>query len=181
MIDQLFGTPGLYTYTHRFFEESLASYYNPPSTLIGQRDREPDECTTLWYNHMGGFEGLRQKGWTLITIAMLLLVEHRVGFKSYIVGGDNQVCRVHIPKIESTLDNEYLKIYGKEVNTQITAYADTLSEISQEVGLVIKKEETWISSIYLIYGKEMLIHGAYTPQACKRIARTLMSMRFIQP
>jgi hypothetical protein len=64
---------------------------------------------------MGGFEGLRQKGWTLITIAMLLRVEHRVGLKSYIVGqGDKQVCRIHIPEIDSTLDKEeYIKIYGK--------------------------------------------------------------------
>jgi uncharacterized protein YdhG (YjbR/CyaY superfamily) len=49
------------------------------------------------------------------------------------------------------------------------------------VGLVIKKEETWISSIFLIYGKEMLIHGAYTPQACERIARTLTDVKEVYP
>jgi hypothetical protein len=56
----------------------------------------------------------------------------------------------------------------------------TLGEISEDVGLVIEEEETWISSIFFIYGKEMLIHGAYTPQACKRLARTLTDVNEYQ-
>jgi hypothetical protein len=95
MLDQLFGTPGLYTYTHRFVSESLislASYHNPPATLINNPSRDTDKCDTLWYDQRGGFEGLRQKGWTFVTITMLLLVEHQVRLKSYIVGqGDDQV------------------------------------------------------------------------------------------
>jgi hypothetical protein len=102
MLDQLFGTPGLFTYTHRMFSEStvaLASYYNPPSCLINNPNGEILECESLWRNLLGGFKGQRQNGWTLITIAMLLLVEHQVGLKSYIVGqGDNQIWRLHIPK-----------------------------------------------------------------------------------
>jgi hypothetical protein len=92
MLDQFFGTPGLYTCTHRFFPESavsLASYYNPPRCLVDQPYDDLEECDTLRYNHMGGFEDLGQKGWT----------EHQVGLKSYIGGqGDNQICRLHLPK-----------------------------------------------------------------------------------
>jgi hypothetical protein len=51
---------------------------------------EPEECESLWCNHKGGFQGLRQKRWTLITIVLLLLVGFMAELKSYIVGqGDN--------------------------------------------------------------------------------------------
>jgi hypothetical protein len=42
----------------------------------------------LCYNYVVRFEGLCQKDWTLVTIAMLL--EYKTGLKSYRVGqGDN--------------------------------------------------------------------------------------------
>jgi hypothetical protein len=75
MLDDLFGTPGLFANTHWFFEQCLiclASYFNPPTTLIQNPTGIPKECSELWYGHCGGFEGSRQKGWILITIALLL-------------------------------------------------------------------------------------------------------------
>jgi hypothetical protein len=100
-LDDLFGISGLYLRSHKFFESSmiaLASNQNPPLSLIGRPDGTPEECNELWYNHSGGFEGLRQKGWTLATIGLLLLVEFETGFKSYILGqGDNQMCKLILP------------------------------------------------------------------------------------
>jgi len=46
-LDHLFGTPNLYTYTHPFFSESLvslASFHNPPSTLMDYPEGPPEEC-----------------------------------------------------------------------------------------------------------------------------------------
>lgn len=188
MLDELFGTPGLYSYTHRFFSESLvalASYHNPPVSLFHQPTGEPAECETLWYNHRGGFEGLRQKGWTLVTIAMLLLVEHLVGMKSYIVGqGDNQICRVHIPKedgCEDVPDEDYILGHQQEIKGKVDQFMNALSHVAEQIGLTVKKEETWVSSIFLIYGKEMLFRGAYTSQASKRISRTLTDVNEVYP
>jgi hypothetical protein len=90
MLDKLFGTPNLYAQTHPFFSEALvalASHHNPPNSLINNPRGEPGECDTLWYNHEAGFEGLRQKGWTLMTKAMLLLVENHVGLKLHCWSG----------------------------------------------------------------------------------------------
>jgi hypothetical protein len=89
MLDDLFGTPGLFYNTCWFSEQCLiclASYLNPPPTLINFPRGEPVSCNELWYGCAGGFEGLRQKGWTLITISLLLYVEQLTGIKSYITG-----------------------------------------------------------------------------------------------
>jgi hypothetical protein len=59
MLDYLFGTPGLFSNTHSFFEQcliSLASYFNPPSTFIKNLTGPPQTCNELWYSHCGGFE-----------------------------------------------------------------------------------------------------------------------------
>jgi hypothetical protein len=48
MLEQLFGNPGLFTYTHRIFSEStvaLASYYNPPSCPVDNPDGPLQECS----------------------------------------------------------------------------------------------------------------------------------------
>jgi hypothetical protein len=79
---------------------SLTSNLNPPYSLNNPTG-VPQPCNELWYNHSGEFEGLRQKGWTLATIGMLLFVEYETGCKSYIIGqGDNQVCKlvINIPE-----------------------------------------------------------------------------------
>jgi hypothetical protein len=57
LLDDLFGTPGLFSNTHWFFEQCLiclASYFNPPTTLINVPEGDPEECNELWYGHCGG-------------------------------------------------------------------------------------------------------------------------------
>lgn len=84
-IDELFGTPGLWTYTHQFFQDCmvyLSSTLNPPHNLRAETRTNPRECIGhLWYEHFGGFEGLRQKGWTATTIAMIELAHLLPGTK----------------------------------------------------------------------------------------------------
>jgi hypothetical protein len=53
----------------------MASYLKPSISIINLPTGEPPECNELWYGHTGGFEGLQQKGWTLITIALILYVK----------------------------------------------------------------------------------------------------------
>lgn len=49
-----------------------------------------------------------QKLWTLATIGILLLVEEKTGIKAQIVGqGDNQVCRIAVPKKRTEMRKVY--------------------------------------------------------------------------
>lgn len=193
MIDDLFGTPGLYTYTHQFFSESLislASHQNPPESLRIKKGEEsaprrldPSECDTLWYDHLGGFEGLRQKGWTLITIGLLLLVEYKTAIRSYILGqGDNQIAKILIDKRQSEEDNETFIVTKQDYITEtVDLFITTLDECARDIGLEINPAETWISSRLIIYGKDMLYQGAYLPQTLKKISRTFPDVNEIYP
>jgi hypothetical protein len=54
MLDDLIGTPGLFANTHWFFEQCvivMASYLNPPSTLLTSQRGDPPPCNELWYGH----------------------------------------------------------------------------------------------------------------------------------
>ncbi|QQM16270.1 putative replicase [Jimsystermes virus] len=185
-LDDLFGTPGLFLRSHPFFESclvSLASHHNPPISLIDCPIGEPTECNELWYNHRGGFEGLRQKGWTLCTIGMLLLVESMTGLKSYIIGqGDNQVCKLMIP-IPDSYDNvdSYIVSEQVEISNKVDKFINTLKDVAEKIGLHVKEEETWVGMDILTYGKEILYKGAFMPQGLKRISRLLTDVNEIYP
>uniref|UniRef100_A0AAT9JFS1 RNA-directed RNA polymerase L n=1 Tax=Macrotermes subhyalinus lispivirus 1 TaxID=3133482 RepID=A0AAT9JFS1_9MONO len=185
-LDDLFGTPGLYLRTHLFFEDcliALASHHNPPSSLIGTPDGEPRECNELWYNHKGGFEGLRQKGWTLCTIGLLLLVEATTGLKSYVIGqGDNQVCKLMIP-IPDNCESVESYVYSdqQEISAKVDKFISTLRDLAGKIGLHVKMEETWVGMDVLTYGKEILYKGAFMPQGLKRISRLLTDVNEIYP
>lgn len=185
-LDDLFQTPGLYMYTHKFFEScviSLASHHNPPTSLIDNPRGTPAECETLWYNHLGGLEGLRQKGWTLITIGLLLLVEMETGIKSYIIGqGDNQVCKLIFQIPEGYTSPEAYLLGGQtELTETINKFMTSLTTLSEQLGLKVKLDETWCSADFLVYGKEVIHKGVFLPQGLSRISRLLTDVNEVLP
>ncbi|AXA52562.1 putative RdRp-complex [Linepithema humile rhabdo-like virus 1] len=187
-IDDLLGVPGLYTFTHEFFYKCmvvLSSSLFPPDSVLGDlcKHGDPQECDTLWYNHYGGWEGLRQKGWTVATIALLLLVEHKTGIQSQIVGqADNQICKILIPRLNNGLSNtEYIKNNLSNIKEKIGLFTSTLDQVVSDIGLVLKKEESLVSSVLTIYGKEMTLYGAQLSQASKKISRALSEVNITVP
>lgn len=181
VLDCIFDTPGLYVYSHEFFRTStvvLSSYYNPPDSL-----KNPDknlwftQGDKLWRDHDGGFEGIRQKGWTLITICLLLYTESITGIKAYIIGqGDNQICKLMIPKrtrCSTSSNDDYIKANQKSLTNMIEEYLSILELNAGYLSLVIKKEESWVSHRIVNYGKEILFQGAYLSQSIKRISRII--------
>lgn len=177
-IDDVHGTPNLFTYTHDFFSESLislASNMNPPHSLFSSKSGDPPPCNELWYNHQSGFEGLRQKGWTLCTIGLLLLVEQETGIKSYIIGqGDNQVCKLLIPVPRDANDSDsYMETNQHVVTEKTKIFMSVLEKRASELGLMVKACETSTSTDVMMYGKEIMYKGAYMTQGIKRISRAL--------
>jgi hypothetical protein len=58
---------------------------------------------------------------------------------------------------------------------------DTLTSVAQDVGLMVKPDETAISRNIVIYGKDILYNGCFLPQALKRISRTLPDVNETYP
>lgn len=188
VLDDLFGTPGLIYRTHQFFAQTLvalASHNNPPEFLIGNEKNNdfPDDEPFMWTSHKGGFEGLRQKGWTLITICLLLYVEFQTGIKSLIIGqGDNQVVKILLPLKETGLSRSvYIVKYKSQILQEIARFQQVLDSTAKALGLEVKLQETFYSSDLLIYGKDILYKGAFLSSATKKISRMLVDVNEIIP
>ncbi|UNI74094.1 MAG: RNA-dependent RNA polymerase [brine shrimp arlivirus 5] len=180
----LFGMPNLITFTHEFFEMAtlfLSSFANPPEKWAGGCFEQSQACDChLWFGHFGGLEGLRQKGWTIITVAMLEVVKIQSGIDSLITGqGDNQVIIFFIKFPRGlTLTDAQLVEYFTE---QIREYIRQIEEVSAGMGQQLKTDETWVSSRIVEYGKDMLVDGVFIPATLKKVSRAFEVTNEIAP
>ncbi len=177
-LDSLFGRPGLYTYSHQFFKESmfyLVSRFNPPDGVTIFNRLSPPESDMLWYDDESGKEGIRQKGWTLITIGALLYVESITGITGVITGqGDNQV-------IVASFPTDDLDRFDITLKSRVSSYVNVLTDVFRRIGLPIKTEESWCSTSLFAYGKDLIHNGAYLPMVIKKLARVMPDTNDLLP
>lgn len=69
--DQLFGFESCFTRTHEMFKTSFIYLLNGSYTPVYHFVKFIENLGG-WYGHLGGIEELRQKGWTLWTVALIL-------------------------------------------------------------------------------------------------------------
>lgn len=133
---------------------------------------------STWIGQPGGCEGLRQKGWTTVTSGSLLAAEYILGIKSIITGqGDNQVIVAYFPIPIDFYDSSHYLLDGKEIlNAEIKKYLIFLKKISNQIGMNIKLEESWVSQNLFNYGKEILSHGVFLTSFLKKISRMFLSV-----
>ncbi|WKX92527.1 hypothetical protein Q1695_010509 [Nippostrongylus brasiliensis] len=83
------------------------------------------EGPAIWYGHESFFEGMRQKGWTLLTISLIAGTAYRLGMYINILGqGDNQIVLVKIPpanypSIGSLTPHEYVGKLKEELTSDL--------------------------------------------------------------
>jgi Mononegavirales RNA dependent RNA polymerase len=67
------GTPHLFERAHFFFQDCFVYYANRVDLLHWDRKKmvNSSDILTSWYGQKGGLEGLRQKGWTLISMLVI--------------------------------------------------------------------------------------------------------------
>lgn len=100
-LDALFGLEGVYTYTHLFPLESTLIFQDRYDPLESDNNGNPIEGPMCLIGPEAWMEGQRQKGWTLITILMLLLVARKKNTQVSLLGqGDNQMVIVKVPSSE---------------------------------------------------------------------------------
>ncbi|DBA36826.1 TPA_asm: L [Vicia betacytorhabdovirus 1] len=173
-LGQLFGFPSLYNKTYDIFENSIiyladGSYVlnlDENGTLL-ESDNDLAYC-----GHKGGFEGLRQKGWTIFTVVLIALVCDSLGVKYRLMGqGDNQVLIV-------TLYSHKSRIFGLESEEARDEIMDTLTELQKNlqetfdsVGLPLKPLESWTSEDFFAYGKFPIYRGVPCSMSLKKISR----------
>lgn len=168
-LDELYNTGHLFRNSHLVFSKStmyLCHGVHPVFKFDGART-VPLTGENVWDGHLGGIEGLRQKGWTLLTIATLKEIADRHHVSMQLLGqGDNQVLCVKV----NLLDRSDSAITA--AITKFNNFRHEVFTIFDNLSLPIKSEETWSSSELFAYGKDLYYQGRRLGLRFKRASRT---------
>jgi hypothetical protein len=160
-LDDMFGTPGIYTYVHLFFEQCMIVVRVTGLCPTGITDADPPESELLWYNHKGGQEGIVQKHWSLPTTFALDLAMDGTGYYYRSTGqGDNQIVTVNYAHEEGVDEQEEAKRIRDLLLKRI-------SSEYEKIGQVVKPEECLESCTVITYSKDIYVRGLYYPTALK--------------
>lgn len=167
-LDELYDSGLLFRNSHHIFSHStmyLCHGVHPVFTIDNHK-LTPLSGPNVWRDHLGGIEGLRQKGWTLMTIAILKEIADSHHVAMQLLGqGDNQVLCVHINVLDRS--TEAIKAAQQKFNN----FKEKVFEVFTALGLPIKSEETWSSSRLFAYGKDLYYNGRRLGLRSKRASR----------
>ncbi|APG78650.1 RNA-dependent RNA polymerase, partial [Beihai rhabdo-like virus 3] len=165
-LDNLFGFNSVYLFTHEFPMMSqviLQDRYNPPES---DSKGMPFETPFSTRHNKRLMEGMRQKGWTLFTCLIMYSAASQLGTEAFLLGqGDNQTVLLSIPH------PSVLRDLDMSVQTYIDAFLGKVSEISSEVGMELKMDETWVSTNLFEYGKKYHYRGVEVSSGLKRASK----------
>lgn len=173
VMGQFFGYPKLIERTHEFFQKSQVYYKDRPDLMVvkdGKLENKTDLLVS-WRGQLGGFEGLRQKGWSVVN---LLAVERSGAVRntdvSALAQGDNQVIITKFKTADWRNEEELISCLQRIVrnNQQIM---DSIKRGTEKLGLIINKEETIQSGNLLVYGKNIVYRGCLLGLEEKRLSR----------
>lgn len=174
VMGQFFGLPNLFTRTHEFFQKSWIYFPDRADQIFLNSEGVPysPKNQFFWNGQAGGLEGLRQKGWTLLNLLMILRESKIRNTKVTVLAqGDNQVINTSYP-IPGKPTDAAIEVFLSQINKNNTAIMNAVLEGTTKLGLTLNREETMVSSEYLNYGKIPLIRGQMFPLETKRWSRT---------
>jgi hypothetical protein len=166
-LDQMYGMTGVYTFAHTFFAQALihVRVSGCPPPYISPNNNYPPESDLLWYNHLGGFEGICQKHWTIATLAMMYLAVVDYGLRFTLTGqGDNQVLVVWRRLRADEDKREALTLLYNVLMARIELEA-------RRVNQIVKPEECLRSTSVVTYSKHVWVNGVYIPTTLKAHSR----------
>jgi len=172
-LDQIFGYENLITRTHEIFESSFIYSSSGKYVPIIDKGKLQNDPPMAYRGHKGGFEGLRQKGWTVATVCALLGIAERKNVRTRLMGqGDNQIVRILMPT-QRWSANELSRVdMIKNAKHIQKVFVDDMEHTFDEARLPIKVRETWASTRLFMYGKMMLYDGRTMPQWFKKVLRS---------
>lgn len=173
VMGQFLGMPELFYRTHEFFQKSLVYYGERPDLMEVRSDSlySLGSNVVVWNGQAGGLEGLRQKGWSVVNL-LVILRESQIRNTEVLTlaQGDNQVICSQYSLSEGLegmeLDEELSHIFWNN-----HAIMEGIRKGTEKLGLIINQKETLTSSDYLTYGKVPVVRGCIQPHEIKRYAR----------
>nr|UYL95634.1 MAG: RNA-dependent RNA polymerase [Tongren Rhabd tick virus 3] len=173
VMGQFLGLPELFTRTHEFFQKSLIYYGERPDLMEVRGDRvvPKGDYMVVWEGQDGGLEGLRQKGWSVLNLLVILREALVRNTKvQTLAQGDNQVICTQY-KLPDGLPDHYLDFELEQIFANNAAIMAAIHKGTAKLGLIINQKETLVSSDYLTYGKVPVFRGCIQPHEVKRYSR----------
>lgn len=176
VMGQFFGLPLIFWRTHEIFQKSLI-YYNDRPDLMEWNGRELQTKPgapgpVCWNGQAGGLEGLRQKGWSIVNL-LVIMREGKVRntLIRTLAQGDNQVICTRY-KIPSCPTSEELREHLTDAYNNNNYIMRAIEEGTKKLGLIINHDEVLTSADFMVYGKIPLYRGNLEIAEGKRWART---------
>lgn len=159
--DDLFGLTKVFSRSHQVF--NTCTFYLADGSMTPSFNANGEMLieSGIWRDHLGGVEGMRQKGWTIFTVVILKILSDTLNVKSQLMGqGDNRV-----------LINRYYPRPGMTIKDQHDNFMKQLEVFLSSIGPPLKVEESWTSSKFFTYGKVPIYQGVPLPMSLKKICR----------
>lgn len=164
-LDALFGMRRVFAYSQAFPYECLVVLQDRFKPPLFEGD-EPVESLRAQRSMTRWMEGMHQKGWTLLTQCAILAAAEVRGTAATLLGqGDNQIIVLELPSPSS------LSRLRQTASSFVHAFVSDLSARSTDLGLLLKPEETWVSTVLFEYGKTYHFQGAAVSNSLKRASR----------
>ncbi|QUI75406.1 RNA-dependent RNA polymerase [Joa yellow blotch virus] len=172
-LGELFGLDFLYDITHDLLRRCVIYLSS------GERDLTPDPETGVkvdgkyaWDKDGSGKEGLRQKGWTIMTDCDIKLIADKLGMDASLVGGgDNQVLTITLTTADID-ENGNISAEGKiKIREKMRNFMKELQQHFDRRGLPLKTSETWTSTSLFMYNKHMYYNGRPLRTVLKQVSR----------
>ncbi|AJR28363.1 polymerase [Curionopolis virus] len=174
VMDKFLGYNNLISRTHQVFQQSWIYYAGRSDMLESRGKRIVDiskEGCYFWNGQDGGLEGLRQKGWTVVSF---LVVERESRKRNTLVKvlaqGDNQIVTTHYKTRKTRTEGELLESL-MEIRRNNDILMRSIIEGTNKLGLIINDDETVKSTDFLIYGKVPIIRSQMKGLPIKRWSR----------
>nr|AZK16201.1 polymerase [Teviot virus] len=170
-MNQLYGYNHLFEWIHQRLMRStlyVGDPFNPPRNL-DETDLDLVENGDIFIvSPRGGIEGLCQKLWTMISIAVIVLSATESGCRVMsLVQGDNQAMAI-TTMVPRSLPHQEKKRIAYE-NSQL--FIRRLRENNFGMGHHLKEQETIVSSEFLIYSKRIIYNGRILNQSLKNVSK----------
>ncbi|AJR28452.1 polymerase [Le Dantec virus] len=175
VMGQFLGYPSLIEITHLIFQKCFVYFTDRPDLMeiIDDIIQSTFGFLVCWSGQLGGFEGLRQKGWTVID---LLMIAREARIRNTLVKtlaqGDNQVvCTIYRLNFSPTLQDKINNLNKIHQNNEVIM--DAIKRGTTKLGLIINEDETMQSADYLNYGKIPIFRGRILNLFTKRLSRIM--------
>lgn len=162
----IFGFKNVYSYSQMFPVEAALiiqdRFYPPRADSKGL----PEDGSRASRQGVRWMEGMRQKGWTLFTLIMVENVADSMETSVRIrARGDNVVLCLPTP------DEKRLKQLGLSLKRYAREFVNRLAGVSDDLGVELKGEETWVSTLLFEYSKQCHLKGVPVSTGLKRASK----------